>query len=42
MHLMPDKMAGKLITLNIESVRDQWCSKDSVFRLAQMMLYIMA
>ena len=39
-HLMPDKMAGKLITSNIASARNQWYSKDSVFWLAQK-TYIM-
>jgi len=39
---MPDKMAGKLVTLNIASARNQWYSKDLVLWLAQMTLYAMA
>ena len=41
-HPMPDKMAGKLVTSNIASASNQWYSKDSVFWLAQMTLYVMA
>ena len=37
---MPDKMTGKLFTSNIASARNQWYSKDSVFQLAQMTLYV--
>ena len=37
---MPDNMAGKLVTSNIASARTQWYSKDLVFWLAQMTLYI--
>jgi len=39
---MPDNMADKLLTSNIASARNQWFSKDSVFWLAHMTLYIMA
>jgi len=38
---MTNKMAGKLITLNTASARNQWYSKDSVFWLAQVSLYVM-
>jgi len=37
-----DNIAGKLITSNIASAPNQWYSKDSVFWLAQMTLYVMA
>ena len=39
--LMPDKMAGKHVTSNIASSRNQWYSKDSFFWLARM-TYVMA
>ena len=39
--LMHDKMAGKIVTSNIASARNQWLSKDSVFWLVQM-TYVMA
>jgi len=39
---MPDKTAGKLVTSNIASARNQWYLNDSVFWLAQMTMYIMA
>jgi len=37
---MPYKMAGKLDTSNIAIVRNQWWSKDSLFWLAQISLYV--
>jgi len=39
---MAIKMAGKLVTSNIASACNQWYSKDSVFWLAQLTLYVMA
>jgi len=40
--LMPDTKAGKLVWFNIASARNQWYSKDTVFWLAQMTLYVTA
>ena len=37
---MPDKMAEKLVTPNIVSARNQWYSKDSVFWLAKITLFV--
>jgi len=39
---MPDKMTEKFITSNIASAHNQWYSKDSVFWLAQMTMYVTA
>jgi len=39
---MPDKVGGKLVMSNIASAGNQWYSKDWVFGLAQMTLYVMA